>query len=284
MANTGREYELFVASLQQAILDAENITTQKNIQVEVNKKIVDNSGIERQFDIYWEYELGGFLYKTIIECKDYDSNVSVEKIDALIGKIRDLPDLRAVFATKKGYQSGARTKANTNRIDLLIVREQNESDWTDTDGTPFIKKIVINMHICSPAQITKFRPELDGEWIKENTDIDISSPITIQGQNNEIFIDDLIQNERYSLYQLANRLAPIDGQKHGQFAEEIQFDNAYLYHKDIKLKLRSYRIEYFISKPAVQPIEIDFSKELIGVVEYLQSGHKKSIFKDGVIR
>ena len=59
MANTGKEYEFFVANLQQALLNAETITTQKNIQVEVDKNITDNCGIERQFDIYWEYELGG---------------------------------------------------------------------------------------------------------------------------------------------------------------------------------------------------------------------------------
>ena len=99
--NNGRDYEEFVANLQQALLDAENITNQTNIIIELNKKIVDNCGIEREFDLYWEYTFGGLRYKTIIECKDYNSNISLEKIDALIGKTRDIPDLRAVFTTKK---------------------------------------------------------------------------------------------------------------------------------------------------------------------------------------
>ncbi len=116
MTITGKEYEIFVASLQQALLDAENIITQKNIKVEVDKKITDNCGIDRQFDIYWEYELGGLTYKTVIECKDYASKVSVEKIDALIGKTRDIPDLKAVFATKKGYQSGLEQKPNKTKL------------------------------------------------------------------------------------------------------------------------------------------------------------------------
>jgi len=111
MANNGKDYEFFVAKLQQALLNADAYASQKNIQVEVNKKIVDNCGIERQFDIYWEYELGGLLYKTVIECKDYASTITVEKIDALIGKVKDLPDLKAVFATKMGYQSGAQKKS-----------------------------------------------------------------------------------------------------------------------------------------------------------------------------
>ena len=121
MVNTGKEYESFVARLQQAILISESIAAQKNVVVETNKKLLDNCGVERQFDIFWEYQLGGFTYKTVIECKDYDSKVSVDKIDSLVGKIQDLPDLKAVLATKKGYQSGAKSKAEHNSIDLLIV-------------------------------------------------------------------------------------------------------------------------------------------------------------------
>lgn len=284
MANTGKEYELFVAKLQQALLNAEAITTQKNIRVEVDKKIADNCGIERQFDIYWEYELGGITYKTVIECKDYNSNVSVEKIDALIGKIRDIPDLKAVFATKKGYQSGAKTKADQNKIDLLIVREQNDTDWTDEDGTPFIKKICINMHLCMPAHIHKFEPVIDGEWVKENTAIDTSKPISLSGLNNEIFIENADTGETYSLHELASRLAPLESKECGVFEKIEKLNNAFIYHKDLKLKLAGYKIEYSISKPINEPIEIDFSKELVGVVEYLQKGTKKSIFRDGIIK
>lgn len=284
MANTGKEYELFVAKLQQALLNAETITTQKNIQVEVDKKITDNCGIERQFDIYWEYELGGITYKTVIECKDYNSNVSVEKIDALIGKVHDIPDLKAVFATKKGYQSGAKTKADQNKIDLLIVREQNDTDWTDEDGTPLIKKICINMHLCMPAHIHKFEPVIDGEWVKENTTIDTTKPISLSGLNNEIFIENTDTGETYSLHELASRLAPLESKEYGVFEKIEKFNNAFIHHKDLKLKLAGYKIEYSASKPTNDPIEIDFSKELIGVVEYLQKGTKKSIFKDGIIK
>jgi hypothetical protein len=280
MANNGREYELFVAGIQQALLDAENITTQKNIKVEVNKIISDNCGIERQFDIYWEYELGGLSYKTVIECKDYNSNVSVEKIDALIGKIKDIPDLKAVFATKKGYQSGAKIKSDRNRIDLLIVREQNDSDWTDADGNPLIKTIVIDLYALIPAQINKFEPTLDDKWLKENN---ISKPPNISGLNNEIFIEDVDKGESYSIYDLANKLVPLDDKKYGVFGKEEKFENAFIKAKDVRLKMMSYKVEYVIAKPIHSTLEKDFSKEMIGVIEYLQKGTKKSIFKNGII-
>jgi len=284
MANTGKEYEQFVASIQQALLSAENITTQKNIVVEVDKKIIDNCRIERQFDIYWEYEMGGFTYKTVIECKDYSSNISIEKIDAFIGKTKDIPDLKLVFATKKGYQSGAKKKAEQNKIDLLIVREQNESDWTDDDGTPLVKKICINMHVCMPAHIHKFEPMIDVEWVKENTELDTSKPITFSGLNNEIFIDDITNNQKYSLHELSSRLTPLENKEYGVFNKIEKFENAFIYYQDLKLKLIGYKVEFSISRPINEPIEIDFSKELIGVIEYLQKGTKKTIFKNGLVK
>jgi len=284
MANTGKEYEIFVAAIQQAILNAEEITKQKNIQVEVDKKITDNCGIERQFDIYWEYELGGITYKTVIECKDYNSYVSVEKIDALIGKIRDIPDLKPVFATKNGYQTGAKIKADQNKIDLLIVREQNDTDWKNENGTPLLKKICINMQLCLPAHISKFEPTLDLEWIRENSTIDISEPLNLSGLDNEIFIENVDSGEIYSLHDLISKLAPMEGKEYGKFEKVEKFSNAFIRNKDLRLKLSGFKIEYSILKPINMPIEIDFTKELIGVVEYLQKGTKKSIFRGGVIK
>jgi hypothetical protein len=40
-----------------------------------------------------EFDLGGYVYKTVIECKDYASTITVEKIDAFIGKTNDIPGL-----------------------------------------------------------------------------------------------------------------------------------------------------------------------------------------------
>jgi len=284
MHNNGRKYEQFVASLQQALLNSDTITTKKNIQIELNKKITDNCGVVREFDLYWEYELGGLIYKTVIECKDYNSNIPLEKIDALIGKIRDIPDLRAIFATKKGYQSGAKQKAEYNKIDLLIIREQNDSDWKDVDGNSLIKIIDIAMHINMPAQIIKFEPHIDATWVEKNTDINLSKPLTMFGLNNEIFIEDIDRNEKYSLLDLFNKLTTLGSEKYGSFSKHEKFDKAFIYYKDTKLKIDSYLCEYLIEEPSKDSIVIDFSKELIGVVEYLQRGRKKSIFKKGIIK
>lgn len=284
MSNDGRTYEAFVKDLQQALLDSEDICKQRNIKIEANKKLLDNCGVEREFDLYWEYELAGITYKTIIECKDYASSVTIEKIDALVGKTRDIPDLKAVFATKTGYQSGAKAKALSNKIDLLIVREQRDEDWIDDDGTPYLKGVDIHLTVHSVARIISFKTVADGEWVRQNTDYDISQPISIQERNDEIFIEDIEAGDRFSILQLQGRLVSDHEGKPGRYSKTMEYKHAFIWHGDQKLKLRSFTVEYQIAEPIILPISIDYSKELKGVIEYLHKGSTTAIFRDKIVQ
>ncbi|MEJ1414248.1 MAG: restriction endonuclease [Candidatus Sedimenticola sp. (ex Thyasira tokunagai)] len=284
MANDGKEYEEFVKSLQQALLDSEDLIKQKNIKIETNKKLTDNCGIKREFDLYWEYELAGVTYKTVIECKDYQSKVSVGKIDALIGKTRDLPDLKAVFATKTGYQSGAKTKAEHNKIDLLIFREPSDEDWDDEDGNPYIKEIAIHMELVSAARTISFSPLIDGDWARENTDLDLEKPFNLNMRNDLIAIEDIEKSEKYTILQLEEQLGASHRGELGEFTVRKDFNDAYIYCEDLKLKLRAYTIRYSVSLPIQLPINIDYSKELVGVIDYLHKGSMTAIFQDKVVK
>lgn len=280
----GKEYEEFVQRLQQALLDSEPLMNQKNVEIERNKKIVDNNGIKREFDLYWEYELAGVIYKTIIECKDYSSSISLEKIDALIGKIRDIPDLKPIFATRIGYQKGAERKAQKNKIDLLIVREQCDEDWFDKDGTPLIRGIDIQMIVNPRTTITNIEPRVHIDWLKANTNLSPENPIMISGVSKEIFFEDLIKNETYSLYDLQNRLNSMLDDKYGVLSHTEDYENAFLVNNDLRLKITSCTFKYVHSKPFTYPFTIDFSKELVGVIEYLNKRSSTAIFKDKIIK
>lgn len=284
MANDGKGYEQFVKDLQQALLDSEDLIKQKNVKIEANKKILDNCGVEREFDLYWEYELAGVTYKTVIECKDYESRVSLEKIDALIGKTRDLPDLKAVFATKTGYQSGAKTKAEFNKIDLLVVRKESDEDWQDGHGNPLIKEIAINMELVSAARTISFSPEIDGNWAKENTDLDLSKPFNLNMRNDLITIEDNEKGEKYTILQLEEMLGGSHPGESGEFEKDRKFNDAFIYCDGLKLKLRGYKIRYSVSLPIKMPINIDYSKELVGVIEYLHKGTKTAVFSDRIVK
>jgi hypothetical protein len=275
MDKTGKEYEEFVRNLQQAILNSEKLVNQNNIVVEKNKIIRDKNGLDREFDIYWEYELGGFIYKTVFECKDYHSPITVEKIDALIGKIQDIPDLKAVFATKTRYQSGAEIKAEQNGIDLLIVREQNDSDWFDEYGYHLLKGITVTGQFNKPAKITSFHPEIDGRWvIKNKIDLDITKPFHLDALNIEIYIDDVSNNEKYSLYDLAEQLTILENNSPGDYERVKKFNEAYLLFRDKRYKLQSYKVLYSIPKPIEYKETHDFTQQLLGVVEHIKKGVK----------
>ncbi|MNG71723.1 hypothetical protein D3C78_403350 [compost metagenome] len=269
--NTGKSYEEFVRSLYQAILQSEELGFggQRNIDVEINKILIDTNGIKRQFDIYWEYSLGGLTYKTVIECKDYNSKVSIEKIDALQGKLSDFPNLRGIFATKKGYQSGAEKKAIEKDIDLLIVREQNDSDWTDIDGQPLVREIHIQMNAILPARIIGFDLQLP----KEAT----LPPTT--AINNEVLITHNQTGESYTVYDLQLTLMQGHHEEEGEFEKTMIFQGT-VTTPSIEIPIEGYKVKYRIYRPAKSDLIIDFSEKLIGVIEYLNQGKKAKIYKD----
>ncbi|MDE0521016.1 MAG: restriction endonuclease [Boseongicola sp.] len=284
MAKPGKAYEEFVAGLHRALLEAERLVDGHNIEVELNKIIIDNDGLEREFDVYWEYEIAGIQYRTVIECKDYNSSVSVVEIDALLGKTQYIPGLRLVFATKKGYQSGAKTKAIRNNVDLLIVREQNESDWYAPDGTPLLKRIHIDIMYQMPTIIHSFSPAVDVDWMEEHTDIDTSKPLAISGLNSDIVIEDRSAGKIHSLLEISRDLQPIGALDTGRFTDTLNFEDAFIVHKEQRFKMKSCDIEYTIPEALKSTLEIDFSAQLDGVIEYLQSNVKATIFGDRVMR
>ena len=165
--NTGVSYELFVQRVQQAIIDAQGIGGYKNINVQHNVKLVDKNGIMRQFDLYWEFEFGGVVYRNIIECKDFANSVPIEKIDALAGKLSSFPGLHGVIATPNAVQSGAMKQAEAKGIDVLIVRADSDADWKTPDGVPYIKTIHVKLVGIVPPQVVQFNPVFDRIWAKE---------------------------------------------------------------------------------------------------------------------
>lgn len=288
--NDGKDYEEFVRKVQQSLIDAENLSEIKTIEVKKNKKISDRSGIEREFDLYWEFSLGGSLYKTIIECKDYNSTISIDKIDALIGKLSDLPDIKPIFATRTGYQSGSANKAKQHGISLLIVRETNDSDWVSDDGTPLLRTVQLNMTAITPPGITSFSLGIDGQWLAAQdkySEEDIKSLLSNYIINNDVYIKDNVINERYSIRDMGWRIknkTPDMPYGRGSYVES--FTDAYF---EIESKGASFKISkieafYQYNKPIEMQSIIDFAAQILGIVEDYHTGNKRMVFHDGLVK
>ena len=172
-----------------------------------------------------------------------------------------------------------------NNIELLIVREQNNSDWVLKDGTPLIMSFIGNIYSITPLEITTFNTKLDRKWINENTDLDTSrGTLQLSNYNGETIIEDVGRNDKYSLKKLQERLGRSNDRGFGKHSLLIEFEEAYIHHDALKLKLREIDLTYHISKPIHQQMSIDFSKELVGVIEYLSKNSKTKIYNKHVAK
>lgn len=82
----------------------------------------------RQFDATIRFRRGLYDYLTVVECKDYERPVSVEKVEAFVTKSRDVHANVAVLASSSGFQSGAREVAQRHDITLLHVTRSDDVD------------------------------------------------------------------------------------------------------------------------------------------------------------
>ena len=124
--NRSREYELLTQSIYQAILRQEGY---HNIDVLHDKDITGRSGVAHQVDVSWKYTQAGIEHHVLIECKDFNSPLTLEKIRNFFAVLHDTGASRGVMVTKTGYQSGVEAFAKFYKIGLKILREPTEEDW-----------------------------------------------------------------------------------------------------------------------------------------------------------
>ena len=277
MPNTGIQYELFVQRVQQAIIDSEQYAEQKNIKVEHNKTLTDRCGIDRQFDLYWEYELGGFTYKNIIECKDFENAIPIEKVDALLGKMHDLPGIKPIIATRNGYQSGAMQKAIENNIDIIVVRDEDATkDWCDENGEPIIRSITLRLVGMRGLTVLGATFMLDKEWLLANG-LNLTDGAKFDFRSDEALLH--FSNGSTLNIQDYLRTKHPEGDICGEtYTYEEYFDDVFVsspHHDHVKLK--GIKITYTIPPPLESEIQI--APEVLGVVEYLNQHTKRIVFK-----
>ncbi len=99
-------------------------------EVKFNDHIPDRvTGDDRQIDVSIRFKQGFYDYLVIVECKDYDSNVPMEKVEAFHTKMGDVGANHGIMVSPKGFQKGAIKKAEFYGIELFTLTEI-KSDWT----------------------------------------------------------------------------------------------------------------------------------------------------------
>ena len=149
------EYEKLAREIYKQLSEAQGINT---IDIKHDVKLTGNSGQKHQIDVYWEYKMDGVQHSVIIECKNYNRKISVEKVNAFRGLLDDFTGVKGIMITKKGYQSGAKKIADSCGIKLKELRSPNEEDDCRIAETKFSFTISLTQRLFS----------LDNDWAKAN--------------------------------------------------------------------------------------------------------------------
>ena len=120
------EYELLTQAIYKDILAREGVNT---VNVQHNVSIAGRSGVEHQVDVYWEFKQAGITHRVLIECKNYASNLTLEKARNFFAVVHDIGNCVGIIVTKTGYQSGAAAFCKHYGLALKLLRKPTERDW-----------------------------------------------------------------------------------------------------------------------------------------------------------
>lgn len=185
--STGIAYEHFTRHIFDQIVNQNSVNT-----IDVQRNVfLQGTKTTHQIDVYWEFEVGGVKYATIVQAKDWANPVNQGELLKFKGVLDDIPGQpRGIVVTKTGYQAGAKEFANACGILLYELREASEEDLKNRIKTLVIKLVSYTPHASG------FDLILDNVWHRnEKKRLNIAPDdifrISIAGMTNEIVFTDI---------------------------------------------------------------------------------------------
>lgn len=266
----GTEYELFVKQVYEKIL----ATELPECKVRHNVILIGRGGIEHQIDVYWEFTVGGITYRTAVECKDYNSRVSKQKIAAFRTILDDIGGIHGIYATKVGYQSGAKDLAKQYGIELLEIRHPEEKDWKDC-----IRQVNIRFVVQSVANL-KPMVSIDSSRIdRENPPIRDGEEFTIELSTNRLTYESMepaIGAE--TVQDLIKGLPREEDRERKLFV--YRFTNGYMDNNNAHWPITSISFEY-VTVSASHDLVVKADPDLIVYINHVLNGREEMKKIDG---
>lgn len=98
------------------------------------------SGVAHQVDVSWRFRRATVDHHVLIECKNYASDITLEKVRNFFAVLHDIGNCQGIMVTKAGYQKGVVEFAKHYGIGLKLLRKPSEEDWKGR-----IKEIHVNI-------------------------------------------------------------------------------------------------------------------------------------------
>ncbi|MBU1393560.1 MAG: restriction endonuclease [Gammaproteobacteria bacterium] len=230
----GKQFELLVKAIYEEILEQDSV---ESISVKHDVSLKGRSGQEHQIDVYWSFKLAGETIQVAIECKDYNSAVSVGRIRDFSAALDDIGNVKGIFVTTKGYQTGAIKFAEFQRIALKTVQEPTDSELNSESE---IESIVVNGNILYIDNV-RVSPKFDLKWVLENTEFKEGDSFSFDGKNDEIKVLDSNFNLIGTILDFENKL-PRSTEDSQNLQHKFEFEDGYFYVPNSNAK--PWKIEY----------------------------------------
>ncbi|MDN7350166.1 restriction endonuclease [Acetobacter senegalensis] len=263
----GTDYELFVKAVYEALLVADGID---NVAVNHNIKLMGKSGCEHQIDVFWEFQIAGCTHKVAIECKSYNSRVSIGRVRDFYGVLTDIPNLQGIFATKLGYQSGAQKYASHYGINLKEIREKPE----DADWEGRIRTINFQINVVEP-NILDFRPNLS---LSAQNRYQQGQQIALKFGTHDPLIFDA-QNNPIETFETLRGKLPHNGKDIEFATHRFDFPSHTLKTATESIDIEAVTIDYSVRVTKIDPIKIEADKFVKAIIKDVKSGEIKFIEK-----
>lgn len=277
MPKKGTEYELFVKAVYECLNRADGLS---DVQIQHDVKLIGAAGVEHQIDVFWTFKIGGVDYKVAVECKDYNSHVSKEKIEAFHSILHDIGNIHGIFASKMGFQSGAILYAQKYGIQLMEVRKPIDSDW---EGR--IKDIHVELcmrfigEVRPQIFVDKARAEEMGITLPENNQFNMFTD-QVKVKYDEIIINrkTVENNGSKTMYELIRKLPVGKPSKDNKFIYE--FKDATIYLEDLTLPVDGIEFTYDTYE-STEHIAIHGEDSIMAIVKNITDGSETRIDKSG---
>lgn len=276
--NQNTEYEILTQEIYKSLLKADGF---ENINVQHNVKIPAKSGCNHQVDVYWEFKLAGETHKVAIECKNYSKEVSIAKVRDFFGVVYDIGNIKGIFITKKGFQSGAKQFADYYGISLKELREPNTEDWKGR-----IKTIQVDINVM-PTVVTGIYVEPDFAWVIAKGFIkseDERNLIIMETNklNTEICVYDKDGGIIDNFLDLEQKL-PHEFKEGKDFKHAYKYDDGYMESNFGKIKVNFVGFKYDIKNVSSQLV-IEAEQITKAIIKDVKTGEIKFISKDGDVK
>lgn len=276
--NISTEYEIFTRGVYNCLLNADGY---QNIGVKHNFKLPGKSGCNHQIDVYWEFKIAGDIHRVAIECKNFSKEVSIAKIRDFFGVIYDIGNVKGIFVSKKGFQSGSKLFADYYGINLKEIRKPKLDDWNSR-----VKTIVVELQVL-PKVVTSIFILADSKWLVDKGIIKSEEEVTtlqisLSGLNSEIFVYDDKHNKLHSFLELENTL-PHNHKKADNLKHAYDYENGYVECNLGVIKIKAvefaYRIEVNSSEIIIEAEELTKA-----IIKDIKTGEIKFINNDGTVK